>query len=170
MRRSSNTSTTGFHWLLDKRKASLLKNDTELLVLIQEKGGRGTFTYKNARYVVHDEGFWNPKTIMEGNGEQVLVMKRHFLGSKASIEFATGATFHCKVRNAPLVKLTFLSTEGDPVLSYKLDAAMRPRTVLEVTNEKLPGDQLVLLLVLGFHVFKGVIKENDDAGFVLTVA
>lgn len=170
MRRSSTTSTSGFHWLLDKRKATLLKNDTELLVLTQEKGGRGTFTYKKADYAVHDTGFWNPKTIIEGNGEQVLVLKRHFLGSKATIGSATGATFQCEVRNEPLVKLAFLSAEGEPILSYRLDASPRPRTLLEVTNEKLPGDQLVLLLALGFHVFKGVIKENDDADLVVMVA
>ena len=163
-------ATTRYGWVSDKRKATLLKDGTGILVLTQAKGGRGLFTYRNAGYVVQDEGFWNPRTIIERNGSVVLVLKRHFLGSKATIELADGTTFQCNVRNAPLVNLIFLGADGDTVLSYRLDATHQPRMVLEVNNGELKNDQLVLLLVLGFHMFKGVIKENDDADLVVLVA
>ncbi len=159
-----------YSWAIDKRKATLLKDGKEHLVLEEEKRGRSTFTYRNARYTLQNEGFWNPRTIIEANGEQVLQLKRHFLGSKATIEFADATKYQCKVRNAPLVKLIFENAQGEPILSYRLDAALRPRTVLEVNNGKLPGDRLVLLLVLGFHAFKGVVKENDDSDLIVMVA
>ena len=161
---------TLYSWAIDKRKATLLKDGKEQLVLEQEKRGQSTFTYRNARYTVKNEGFWDTRTSIEANGEQVLRSKRHFLGSKATIEFADATQYHCKLRNAPLVKLIFGNTQGEPILSYRLDATLRPRTVLEVYSEELQGDHLVLLLVLGFHAFKGVIKENDDPDLLLMVA
>lgn len=167
---TSSTSPARYRWVLEKHKDVLLKDGTEFLVLTHEKGGRCAFNYLNARYAVHDEGFWNPRTIIERNDAPALVLKRHFMGTKATIELADGTTFQWKVRNVPLVKFSFLSAAGEPVLSYRLDATRQPRTVLEVTNEKLKSDHLVLLLVLGFHALKGVMLENDDANLLVLVA
>jgi hypothetical protein len=167
---ASPANGTKYQWTLNKGLDTLLRNDTELLVLQQKEGGRAVFTHKGAHYVLQHEGFWNPRTIIKRNGEPVLALRRHFLGGNATIELEDGTALQCKAHNEPLVKLSFLSASGEPILSYRLDATTRLRIILEVNNDTIRNEHLVLLLVLGFHAFRGVILENDASDLVVMVA
>ena len=116
------------------------------------------------------QGFWNPQTIIEKEGKQVLTLKSHFLGSRGKIEFENGKTYLCKVRNSPLVTLSFFSEEEKEILNYKLEAKLKPQTVLNIFDNSINENELLMLIILGCFSFSGIVKENDASDLIIIAA
>lgn len=157
-------------WKFSKNKTTLTSNDEMIVELKKVKHSKATFELDDKEYVIKNEGFWNPKTLIENNGKQILVLKRHFLGMKGEIEFENGKKYLYKIKNSPLIKLTFLTENNKEILYYKLDGNLKPKTIISITDLTINEKELLLLIILGCHSFKGIIKENDDADFITIVA
>ena len=157
-------------WTFKKNKIVLKSNDEILLELNEEKAARASFAFDGKGYIIHNEGFWNPKTIIEKEGNIVLTLKRHFLGSRGKIEFENGKTYLCKVRNAPLVKLSFFSDDEKEILNYKLEAKLKPKTVLNIIDYSINENELLMLIILGCFSFSGIVKENDASDLIIIAA
>ena len=154
-----------------KKKKIILQSDTATIVeLIEEKHSKSSFELDGKKYQLRNIGFWNPKTIIEEDGKQLLALTRHFLGSKGSIEFENGSAYSCKVRNSPLVKLSFFDKNDKEILSYKLDASRKPRTILSILDHSINEKELLMLLILGCFSFKGIVQENDDTDLIVMMS
>ncbi|MBC8048166.1 MAG: hypothetical protein H7Y00_15310 [Fimbriimonadaceae bacterium] len=66
-------------WTFTNGKILLKSNDESLLKLKEEKRRKASFEFDGKEYMIRNEGFWNPRTIIEKEGKQILVLKRHFL-------------------------------------------------------------------------------------------
>lgn len=107
-------------WTFSKKTIVLKSNDDVLLELREEKSARASFEFDGKNYTIRNEGFWNPKTIIEKEGQQVLILKRNFFGSNANIEFENGNLYSFKISNSPLAKLSFFNKDKNEILYYKL--------------------------------------------------
>lgn len=154
-------------WSFNKRTTSLQANGVTILEMLEEKGSRATFKLEGKNYSIRNIGFWNPKTVIEKDGIQIMIMKSHFLSSKGTVEFAGGSSYVCKVRNAPLVKLIFFDKDQEEVLSYRLDASLNPRTEMRILKNNLPEFELLMLIILGCYSFKGIVIENDTSDLIV---
>ena len=173
MKNSDQPKMDNLKWTFDKKKCLLMNNDETILELIEDKPTKALFNYNGNDYRIRNEGFWNPVTIIESDGNTILILKRHFLGSKAKVEFNTGKIVTCKVRNSPLVNLSFLSDDGTEILNYRLQSSLNPNAVepvMTVTPKALVVEELVMLIVLGFYSFRGIATENSDADFIIMTA
>ena len=157
-------------WTFAKKKITLKSNDETMLELKEEKSTRATFALDGKNYIIRNEGFWNAKTIIEKDGKQTLILKRNFLGSKGSIEFENGNHYSCKIKNSPLVKLSFFNKDEKEILYYKLDATLRPKTVINIVDHSINENELLMLIILGCYSFKGIVNENDNSDFIVLVA
>jgi len=119
-------------WTFAKNNFILKSNDEILLELREEKSTRASFTLDSKRFIIRNEGFWNPKTIIEMEGKQLLSLKRHFLGSRGKIEFENGNLYTCKVRNSPLAKLSFFDESDKEILYYKIYPKTTPKTFFSI--------------------------------------
>ncbi len=154
-----------------KKKKNVLKNDTETIIeMIAEKRSKASFELSGKKHFIRNDGFWNPKTIIEKDGKQLLTLKRHFLGSKGDINFEKGGAYTCKIRNSPLVKLSFFDKNGKEILNYKLEAKLKPKTVLNIINHEINETELLMLIILGCYSFKGIVQENDDMDLIVMTA
>ena len=70
----------------------------------------------------------------ENNGREVLVLRRNFLGMSGEIEFSNGDINSFKVKNPPLVELSFYTEDKREVLSYGLDKSAKPEAVISILN------------------------------------
>lgn len=157
-------------WTIKKKKNILQSDNQTIIELIEDKKSRASFEFEEKNYSIRNEGFWNAKTIVEKDGKQMLVLKRNFLGSKGSIEFEKGNFYSCKIRNSPLVKLSFFNKDENEILYYKLDASLKPKTVLNIVDHSINKNELLMLIVLGCYTFKGIVEENDDSVFIIMAA
>jgi len=154
-----------------KKKQIFLQSGTETIIeLTEEKNSKASFGLDGNKYIIRNEGFWNAKTIIEKDGEQILILKRNFLGSKGNIEFKNGNLYSCNIRNSPLVKLSFFNTDEKEILYYKLDATLKPKTVLNIVDHSINEYDLLMLIILGCYSFKGIVKENDDTDLIVLAA
>lgn len=103
-------------WTFSKKTIVLKSNDDVLLELREEKSARASFEFDGKNYTIRNEGFWNPKTIIEKEGQQVLILKRNFFGSNANIEFENGNLYSFKISNSPLAKLSFFNKDKNEIL------------------------------------------------------
>ncbi len=154
-------------WSFNKRKISLHSRDQIIIEMVEEKGTKASFILDGKDYKIRNIGFWNLKTIIEKEGNQIMILKRHFLGSKATVEFAGGNHYICKVKNAPLVKLIFFDSNEDEVLYYRLDATLHPKTEMKILKNNLPEFELLMLIILGCYSFKGIVIENDTSNLIV---
>lgn len=157
-------------WTFSKNKITLISNDETMLELQEEKSTSATFVLDGKNHIIRNEGFWNAKTIIEREGKQTLILKRNFLGNKGSIEFENGNHYSCKIRNAPLVSLSFFNKDEKEILYYKLDAILRPKTVLTIVDHSINENELLMLIILGCYSFKGIVNGGADTDFILMVA
>ncbi len=157
-------------WSFKKRKILLKSNDEVILELKEEKGTKASFELRGKKYMIRSEGFWNLKILIEKEGKHLLALNRQFLGSKATVKFANGNVYTCKVKNSPLVKLSFFTEKDEEILHYNLEPASKPKTVLTIINPAIMENELLMLIILGCYSFKGIMKENDDADFITIVA
>ncbi len=157
-------------WEFSKKKITLKSNGDVLLKLREEKKSRASFEFDGKDYMVFNDGFWNPKTVITENGKPILILKRSFLGSKGRIEMANEKHYECRVRNSPLVKISFFLPEGKEILNYKLDAKRKPRTQLTLLFTDIPDHDLIFLIVLGCYSFRGIVKENDNSNLITMTA
>ena len=157
-------------WTFKKKKVILQSGTETIIELIEEKHSKASFELDGKTYNIRSEGFWNAKIIIEKEGKQTLILKRNFLGSKGSIEFENGNRYSWKIRNAPLVKLSFFNKDEKEILYYKLDATHKPKTVLNIVDHSINENELLMLIILGCYSFKGIVKENDDSDLIILVA
>ncbi len=157
-------------WTFMKKKIILQSDNQTIIELLEGKRSRASFELDGKNYNIRNEGFWNAKTIIEKDGKQMLILKRNFLGSKGTIEFEKGNLYHCKIRNSPLIKLSFFNKDEKEILYYKLDAALKPKTVLHIIDHSVNDNELLMLIILGCYSFKGIVKENDDSDFIVMAA
>ncbi|UPT66999.1 MAG: hypothetical protein M0D57_21700 [Sphingobacteriales bacterium JAD_PAG50586_3] len=157
-------------WEFSKEKTSLISNNQVIVELKDEKTSKASFDFGGESYVIKNIGFWKAKTIIESGGKIILSLSSSFLGSKGTIEFANGAKYQCKVHNSPLVKLSFYTTEGQEILSYRLDTSLKPQTVMEILPHAVTDNDLLMLIILGCFAFKGITIENTEADFITLVA
>lgn len=157
-------------WSFVKRKMILSSNDQVIIELNEEKMTRASFELNHKSYVLRNEGFWNPKTIIEKDGVQIMILKRRFLGGKGEIEFANGGRYIAKVRNAPLVTLSFYTTDGKEILNYKLETKLKPVTRLNILDHSVNENELLMLTILGAFSFKGVVIEHETSDLVIMIA
>ncbi len=153
-------------WSFSENLITLKSGDDIILEMKEEKSGKASFTLEEEKYIIHNEGFWNPNTIIVKEGKQILKMKSHFLGSKAKIEFANAKVYTCKFKNDPLVKLSFYSKDKNEVLHYKLKPKHKPKIVLNILDDSGNKQELLMLIVLGCYSFKGIVKENDTSNLI----
>jgi len=157
-------------WVISDNQFSLKAADETLLDMKEDKSGRASFVLEEEKYIIHNEGFWNPSTIITKEGKQLLVLKRRFLGSKGKIEFDNGKVYSCKFKDAPLAKLTFFSKDKKEVLHYKLKPKHKPKTILSNMDDSVNKHELLMLIVLGYYSFKGIVRENEADDLLNTVA
>lgn len=157
-------------WTFKKKKIILQSDNQTIIELVEEKKSRASFELDGKNYIIRNEGFWNAKTIIEKDGKQMLILKRHFLGNKGNIEFEKGNLYSCKIRNSPLVKLSFFNKDDNEILYYKLDGTLKPKTVLNIVDHSINDNELLMLIILGCYSFKGIVKENDDSDFIIMAA
>lgn len=157
-------------WTFSKKKITLKSNDTTIIELLEEKSNRATFVLDGKNYRIHNEGFWNAKTIIQKDGHQTLIMKRNFLGNKCRIELENGNSYSCKITNSPLATLRFMNNYEQEILHYKLDATHKPKTVLKIVDHSINEIDLLLLIILGCYCFKGIVIENDTADLMLLIS
>lgn len=157
-------------WEFSKGKTTLKSNNGVIVELKDEKTYKASFELGGESYVIRNNGFWKPKTIIECGDKVILSLSSSFLGSKGTIEFANGAKYQCKVHNSPLVKLSFYTTEGHEIVSYRLDTSLKPQTVMEILPHTVTNSDLLMLIILGCFAFKGITIENTEADFITLVA
>ena len=157
-------------WEFSKDSATLKSKDELIVELKDEKGANASFNLDEKNYLIKNIGFWKAKTIIECNGEIVLSLNRSFLGSKGTIDFTGGAKYECKIHNTPLVTLTFITAEGQKVVSYRLDTSSKPKTTMEINPDIESANDLLMLIILGCFTFKGVTIENTEADFITLIA
>ncbi len=150
-------------WTSHKKKLTLQSNGEVVLELKEEKSSRATFQLEGKSYLIRNEGFWNPKTVLEKEGRRLLQLKRQFLGTTGKIEFENGKQYTCKVRNAPLAKLSFFTETGKEVLHYKIEAKPKPHTVLNIIDNSINVNELLMIIVIGCYSFKGIAMEDGGA-------
>lgn len=160
-------------WEFEKKKIFLKSNDEIVLELKQEKATRSSFKIDDKNYVLRQQGFWNPKTILEKEGEPLLTLKHSLWTSKGKIEFANGNQYICKIRNSPLVKLTFLTMDEEEIVHYKLHASLNPgsiKTIMNINPNSIPDRDLLMLIILGCFCFHGIVIENQNNDFITIAA
>jgi hypothetical protein len=151
-----------FSWTMGKGRVALKEGDVALLEASQ-RDGVSTYDSVGQQWMIRDTGFWRPKTLVEVNGEPVATLDRSFFGSKARVEVRSGRKYFCRVREQPLVRVSFHNAGGVEVLSYGLDPHDRTRVLLEVRNTWTPRGDLLLLIMLGHHVLHGLRREHIPA-------
>lgn len=77
-------------WIFSDNMVTLKAGEEILLEMKEDKSGRASFVLEDEKYIIRNEGFWNPNTVIVKEGKVLLIMKRNFLGSKAKIEFENG--------------------------------------------------------------------------------
>jgi hypothetical protein len=162
-----------FVWTFQKEKAILQSNAETLLELRDEKATQASFTFGGSSYRIRKEGFWNPKTRVDRDGQTLLTFKHNFLGRDGTVQFEEGRQYLFKIRNAPLVTLTFHSADEKQVLHYQLEGCTNPNSVnpkMTVFPHALPASDLLLLMVLGCFVFKGYMQESSEMDLIVLVA
>lgn len=157
-------------WEFSKDSATLKSKDELIVELKDEKGANASFNLDEKNYLIKNIGFWKAKTIIESGGKIILSLSSSFLGSKGTIEFANGAKYQCKVHNSPLVTLTFITAEGQKVVSYRLDSSSKAKTTMEINPDIELSVDLLMLIILGCFTFKGVTIESTEADFITLVA
>lgn len=155
-------------WIFSDNMVTLKAGEEILLEMKEDKSGRASFVLEEEKYIIRNEGFWNPNTVIVKEGKVLLVLKRNFLGSKAKIEFENGKVYTCKYKNAPLVKLSFFSKDKKEILHYRLKPKNTPKTVLSIQDDSINKHELLMLIVLGCYSFKGIVKENDSSGMIVS--
>ncbi len=160
-------------WTFSKNAITLKSNDKFLLELTDETINRAAFELDGGKYIIRNEGFWNPKAIIEKAGEQLLVLKSQFLGSKGEVTFKNGKVYFCKTTNSPLVTLTFFTDDEREILQYRLVASVNPQSIkvtMDVQPSSIPADELLMLIILGCYSFKGIVIENINSDFIIMAA
>lgn len=161
------------YWNYDKETFSLRCGDETILDLKEEKHNFASFHYNDLKYQIKNEGFWNPRTIIKNDTTQVLELRRHFLGTKGEIIFNNGQTYICKIKNSPLVKLSFFTADEKELLSFNLKTSLKPnavKTIMDVNPDIIPQDEMIMLIALGCFSFKGISMENQDSDFIIMAA
>lgn len=138
-------------WTFKKKKIILQSDNETIIELVEEKHSKAFFELEGKNYTIRNEGFWNAKTIIKKDDKQILILKRHFLGSRGSIEFDKGNIYSCKIRNSPLVKLSFFNKDEREILYYKLEATLKPKTVLNIVDYSINEHELLMLIWLCFR-------------------
>ncbi len=160
-------------WTFQKNKAILQSNGDTLLELHSESAVKGNFSYAGKDYRIHNEGFWNPRTVIETEGRRILTFKHNFLGRNGTAQFEGGKTYDYKIRNSPLVTLTFLTEDGLELVRYKAEGCKNPdglKTTLTLNPHSVPEADVMMLIVMGCFAFKAFIEENNDLTFLVLVA
>lgn len=157
-------------WTFKKKQIILQSGAETIIELTEEKNSKASFELDGKKYIIRNVGFWNAKTIIEKDGKQELILKRNFLGGKGSIEFKNGNLYSCKIRNSPLAQLSFFNSDEKEILYYKLDATLKPKTVLNIVDHSVNENELLMLIILGCYSFKGIVKENDDNDLIVLAA
>ena len=162
-----------FVWTFQKEKAILQSGAETLLELWDEQATQASFTFGGSSYRIRKEGFWNPKTVVERDGQTLVTFKHNFLGRDGTVQFEGGRQYLFKIRNAPLVTLTFHSADEKQVLQYQLEGCTNPNSVnpkMTVFPHVLPASDLLLLMVLGCFVFKAYVQESSEMDLIVLVA
>ena len=160
-------------WTFLKDKAVLHSKGDRVLELSTASATQASFTFAGKDYRIRKEGFWNPKTLVERDGQTLLTFKHAIFGSNGTVEFAGGRQYGMKLRNAPLVTLTFLAADQQEVLRYQLEGCTHPNSVqpkMTVFPNAVPAEDLLLLMVLGCFLFKGFVQESSDLDLLVLVA
>jgi hypothetical protein len=157
-------------WIFKKKKIILQSGTETIIELIEEKQSKASFRLDGEKFTIRNKGFWNAKTIIEKEGEQLLMLKRNFLGSKGIIEFENGNHYSCKISNSPLAKLSFFNKDEKEILYYQLEATPKPKTVLNIIDHSTNEKELLMLIILGCYSFKGIVRENDTSNLIVLAA
>lgn len=167
-------SNDRFTWQVEKKKVILFSEKEIIVEINTEKTNKATFSLKGKNYIIKSEGFWNPKTIIENDGQQLVVFSHPFFGGlKGKIDFSNGNKYLSRVRNSPLVKLIFLTTGNVELINYKLESSLNPnslKTIMSVFPSDIPKEEFLLLMILGCYSFLNIVKENTNNDFITMVA
>ena len=169
MKKQKSPFAAATHWRIEKHVATLYAGETPLLVLTEE-GKQTTFSYNGSSYNVKSKGLWNPQVVVTKNETEVAVLHRFLFKSKAELSFQNEVRYHCKVKNNPLVTFVFYDLKENKVLHYKIDAKLKPMSVVKIFDESLPEHELAMLLVVGYYTFQHIVKETEAADLITIVA
>lgn len=170
MKKSHSPFNLVTHWKISGSTAMLYAGETLLLELHDESSKRTTFKWNDKVLAIKNEGLWNPKVVVSDEDNVIAMLKRFLFKSKAEISFGNDVRYYCKIKNTPLVTFVFYDLKGEKVLHYKIDASVKPKSLVKIFDNSLPEDELVMLLAIGFYTFKNIVKENDDANLITIVA
>jgi hypothetical protein len=173
METSKLQNTGEFKWIAEGKNFFLKSNENTVLELTDEKSTKASFEWDTKTYKIQNEGFWNPITTIKHEDNKLLNLRRNFLGNKGTIEFASGNQYTCIIKNSPLVNLIFMTESGKEFLSYEIKATLNPNSVqsiLTVLPNSISREELILLIVLGFYSFKGIIIENQTSDLIIMTA
>ncbi len=157
-------------WKFKKKKSVLESGGEPLIEMIDEKISKSIFEWNGKEYSIRNEGFWRPRTVIKKEGDVLLTLTRHSFGSKGTITFANGSVYTCKIKNSPLVQLSFFDAQDKECLNYKLDANAKPKTVMNIPDTSVDETELLMLVILGCFSFKGIAMENEDSNLLLLIA
>ncbi len=157
-------------WISDGNEVILRAADKPIVVMNEFSAGNALFNFDGFAYSIKKTGTWNSTVTIEREGTVISTMKTSFFKNTGLIEMANGNQYTCRVKNAPLVKLYFSDSNHKEILYYKLDASSSPRTLFEIVDSSINDYDLVMLLVLGCFLFRGMVKESDDANLIILLA
>ena len=150
-----------FAWTFDKGHGILREGDALVLEMRSGNNGSTLFSSGLEQWQVRDMGFWNPRTVIEHNGQRIATLTRSFFGVKARVDLTEGRPYMCRLVNTPLVRLSFHNSGGVEVLNYRLDPRASTPSMFEVRNTWIPRGHLLLLIMLGCHAFRGIRQEHQ---------
>ena len=64
-------------WIFKKKKIILQSGTETIIELIEEKQSKASFRLDGEKFTIRNKGFWNAKTIIEKEGEQLLLSLIH---------------------------------------------------------------------------------------------
>jgi hypothetical protein len=173
MENSLSKNQQDFKWHYLKRNAILMQEDKIVVELIEIERTKMLFNFDGKSYSIKKEGFWKPVILIEENQDKILVLNHPLFSSKAMIEFNNGNIFTYEVKNSPLVNINFCSKDGGQILTYKLDSNSSKNSIkskLELHQNTITEFEMVMLIVLGFYLYRWVAIENNGADLLIMTA
>lgn len=144
-----------------KGKRAILKKDDEAIAGLREKRKkRASFKWGGKTYTISNTGYWNPVTLLEEDGKEIMRMKRSSRINKGSIEFKEGGKYLLIFRNPSLVKLSICNLSHQELLAYRLLSKTKAAFKTAAGLAGIPENEGMLLILFASFVFRSVVREN----------